>query len=117
MKENKEIERILLNDKNYEKFMNTKIQKEFEEITKGTNSAPAEEIADINKVSSSDLFDKRAIYLVMNKLSRTKSYINGIQAEGFLGSDEIQRKKLLSKEADYFVSGDRYIKFFKFGGN
>ena len=29
MKEDKEIEKILLNDKNYEKFMHSKIEKEF----------------------------------------------------------------------------------------
>ncbi len=113
MKEDKEIEKILLNDKNYEKFMHSKIEKEFIEIT-NDNKSETKNITDIKEVPKDKIFSKKTTYLVMNKNSKTKSYINGLQAEGFLGSDNEQRKKLISGEVDYFVCGNSYIKFYKY---
>ena len=113
MKEDKEIEKILLNDENYEKFIHSKTEKEFTDvITKGTKDKISE-ISDIKKAPKELLFSKKAIYTVINKDSKTKSYINGIQAEGFLGSQNILRDKFLSGQTDYFVSGNNYIKFYK----
>ncbi len=114
MKEDKEIEKILLNDKNYEKFLNSKIEKEFTQLTEENSRQDNKFYTDIKDVPKEKLFDKNATYLVMNKTSKTKSFINGIQAEGFLGSDIHQRNKLLSKEVDYFVCSNNYIKFFKY---
>ncbi|MBR1425244.1 hypothetical protein IJ579_06755 [bacterium] len=113
MKEDKEIEKILLNDKAYEKFLNTKIEKEFSDITDKVSQVSQKTITDIKDVPVEMLFCKNTTYLVMNKESKTKSYINGIQAEGLLGTDNTQRKKLCSKEVDYFVSDNIYVKFYK----
>ena len=114
MKNDKEIEKILLDDKNYEKFLNSKIEKEFLQIT-DENIKPENKIyKDIKDVPADKLFDRNATYLVMNKSSKTKSFVNGIQAEGFLGSDMLQRNKFLTKQVDYFVCGNNYIKFFKY---
>ena len=43
----------------------------------------------------------------------TKSYINGVQAEGYLGSQNADRMKLLAGEADSFVCENSYVKFIK----
>lgn len=114
MKNGKEMEKILLNDESYEQLMSSKIKKEFEDVTCKNSEKNDEIIKEIKDVPAQNLFSKNATYFVMNKRSKTHSYINGIQADGFLGSNNIMRKKLLSKESDYFVSGDCYIKFYSF---
>lgn len=113
MKEDKEIEKILLNDENYEKFMHSKTEKEFQNILSQEQSNKTRELTNIKDVPKDLLFTKNAIYMVINKESKTKSYINGLQAEGFLGSQEILRDKFLSGQTDYFVCGNNYIKFYK----
>ena len=113
MKEDKEIEKILLNDESYEKFIHTKTEKEFTDILTKEANNKALEITDIKKVPKDLLFSKNAIYSVINKESKTKSYINGVQAEGFLGSQELLREKFITGQTDYFVSGGNYIKFYK----
>lgn len=112
MKEDKDIEKILLNDEAYEKFVNTKLEKEFTKEIE-SKSTKVKEITDIKQVPKEKLFSKNAVYLVMNKSSKTKSFINGMQAEGFLSSDNHMRQKLLSAQVDSFVSGDNFVKFFK----
>lgn len=114
MKEDKEIEKILLNDEEYEKFINTKTEQEFKKEIEGSQVVKHEVIEDFKKVPPEKLFTKNALYIVMNKTSKTKSYINGIQAEGFLGSENILRENFLSKKTDSFVSGENYVKFFKY---
>ncbi len=116
MKEDKEIEKILLNDENYEKFVSSKVEKEFADMTSEKDKHIKKVITNIKDVPIDKLFSKNAVYLVMNRESKTKSYINGIQAEGFLGSADTLRKKILSKDADYFVCGNNYIKFYKLKG-
>jgi len=113
MKENKEIEKLLLDDRKYDTLVKQKIEKEFiQEINSGKSSR-TKFITDIKKAPKSKLFTKYATYMIMNKNSKTKSYINGVQAEGFLGGQKTAREQLLSGESDSFVSGCNYIKFVK----
>lgn len=114
MKEDKEIEQILLNDSNYEKFVNKKIEKEFtQEIESTQKKEEPKVITNISLVPKEKLFSKDATYIVMNKKSKTKSYINGIQADGFLGSQNTLREKFKKAEVDYFISGENYVKFYR----
>lgn len=114
MKENKEIERILLNDSSYENFVNTKVEREFiQEINNNSGIKKKTIITDIKSVPKDKIFSKDAYYLVMNKKSRTKSYINGMQAEAFLGGNNSLREKFLTLNLDSFVNGDYYVKFQK----
>ncbi len=113
MKEDKNIEQILLNDEEYEKFSARKIENDFvQEIDKSKNKT-SEIITDIKLVPKYKLFSKDAIYLVINKNSKTKSYVNGIQAEGFLGNQISTRENFLTGEIDSFVKDDYFVKFLK----
>lgn len=112
MKENKDIEKILLNDQAYEKMLKARIEKEFKrELMKAKNTGKF--ITDIKKAPKDKLFTKLATYEVINKSSRTKSYINGVQAEGYLGVQNTDRAKLLKGETDSFVCGNNFVKFVK----
>lgn len=113
MKENNEIEKILLNESKYEALVKSKIEKEFIQELGLNKKVSKKEITNIKKVPKDKLFTKSATYMIMNKNSKTKSYINGMQAEGFLGTQNTARQKLISGEADSFVSGNNYIKFVK----
>lgn len=113
MKDDKEIEQILLNDKKFNDLMNSRTEQEFHKMLEDENSKKEIVITDIKKVPKNLLFSKKAIYEVINKDSKTCSYINGLQAEALLGSNDILRTKLLSYETDNFVSGSCYIKFVK----
>ncbi len=113
MKTDKETEKLLLNDSEYDKIVAMKIEQEFCEEIKPENKKKETYSFNIKEIPPSKLFSKASVFEVLNKSSKTKSYINGIQAEGFLGTDTINRNKLLSGEILAFVSGNNYIKFIK----
>ena len=110
-KDDKDIEQILLNDENYEKFLSKKAENEFNAVLKETQNIQHKKITEISKLSKNELFSKYATYFVINKNSKTKSYINGVQAEGFLGSKTSLREKFLSGQSESFVNDEYYIKF------
>ena len=114
MKENKEIEKILLNDSAFENMVKAKVENDFkQELVNAKTLKLVEYITEIKDVPKSRLFTKYATFEVINKASKTKSYINGVQAEGFLASNTVDRAKLLNGESDSFVCGNSFIKFVK----
>ena len=115
MKTDKEIEQILLNDEKYEKFIKDKTEKDFNKILQDAGKKDNTVITDFKQVSAEKLFSKNATYFVINKNSKTSSYINGVQAESFLVSP-YEREKFLSGKTDAFVYQDNYIKFYKYKG-
>ena len=115
MKQDKEIEQILLNDERYEQFIKDKAQQDFNKILENASKKEIAEITDFKQMKSENLFSKNATYFVINKMSKTTSYINGMQAESFLVSP-YEREKFLSGQTDAFIYQDCYIKFYKFKG-
>ena len=113
MKNKKDIEKILLNDSEYDKMVKAKIEKEFEQEINSSAKSENDFITDIKLVPVEKLFTKATIFEVLNKASKTKSYINGLQADGYLGSQNSDREKLLSGQTDSFISGSSYVKFVK----
>lgn len=115
MKNDKEIEQILLNDEKYEKFIKDKTEQDFKKIIEEAGKKNNSVITDFKQMPKDKLFSKKATYFVINKNSKTSSYINGIQAESFLISP-YEREKFLSGKTDAFVYQDNYIKFYKYKG-
>lgn len=114
MKENKEIEKILLNDEAYNKMVHSKLEEEFvNELKFAKSKQNKSEITDIKSVPKDKLFSKDSVFAIINKNSKTQSYINGVQAEGFLGTQYSDREKLLNGEIQSFVNGNNFIKFVK----
>jgi hypothetical protein len=113
MKKDAKIEEILLSDENYEKMVKEKTEQDFKKILETGNSATDKYITDIKSVPPDMLFSKFATYEVINKQSKTCTYINGVQAEGYLGANNSDRMKLLSGQTDSFVSEDMFVKFVK----
>lgn len=115
MKKDKEIEQILLNDEKYEQFIKDKTEKDFNKVLEEASKKEVIEITDFKKMKSENLFSKNATYYVINKMSKTTSYINGVQAESFLVSP-YEREKFLSGKTDAFIYQDNYVKFYKYKG-
>ncbi len=114
MKKNKEIENILLNGSAYDEMVKNKVEQDFvKELENHKKQQNKKYITDIKKAPKNKLFTKDAVFEVLNKDSKTKSYVNGIQAEGYLGTQNSDRAKLLSGESDAFVCGNCYVKFVK----
>ncbi len=113
MKENKEMEQILLNGENYEKMVKAKIEKDFNAVLEEGKTLKGKYITDIKSAPKEILFSKAATYEVINRKSKTRSFINGLQAEGYLGNQNADREKLLKGETNSFVSGDNFVKFIK----
>lgn len=108
----KEIESIILNGTDSEKIIAAQIEKEFTDILTGEKKS-SKVICDITQVPKELLFSKYCTYSVINRNSKTKSYINGVQAESFLAGQNIARQNLLSAKIDSFISGDNYVKFYQ----
>ena len=113
MKKDTKIEEMLLSDENYEKMVREKTEKDFKNVLENNQTPENKYITDIKSVPENLLFSKLAIYQVINRQSKTCSYINGLQAEGYLGSNNSERLKLLSGQTDSFVSDDVFVKFVK----
>jgi hypothetical protein len=56
MKQDKEIEQILLNDEKYEQFIKEKTEKDFNKILKDAEQKEETEITDFKKMKSENLF-------------------------------------------------------------
>jgi len=115
MKKDKEVEQILLNDEKYEQFIKDKTEKDFNKVLEDASKKDETEITDFKLMKAENLFSKNATYFVINKMSKTTSYINGVQAESFLVSP-FEREKFLSGKTDAFVYQDNYVKFYKYKG-
>ena len=113
MKTNNEIEKILLNDEKYEKLVSSKIEKDFENVLNEKTSQKPEIITEISEVPQGLLFSKSSTFEVINNTNKTKSFINGLQAEGFLGANDFERSKLLKGETNAFVRDNIFVKFVK----
>ena len=111
---NKDIENFLLNNDNFENFITKKVEHEFNSILINEENQKPKVIKDFSKLPKDEIFSKNTTYELINKSVKTKSFINGVQAEGFLGAENLIREKLLLKQIDSFVSGDYYIKFYSF---
>ena len=114
MKKNKEIENLLLNSSTFDELVNAKLEKEFIDSLGNNKQIKSKKyITNIKEVPRDKIFSKDAVYSVINKDSRTKSYINGLQAEGCLGVQNLVRAKLLAGQVDSFVSENSLVKFVK----
>lgn len=109
----KDIEKLLLNDDNFEKALKSKIENDFKQELENKKSVSDKYITDIKSVPADKIFSRNAIFEVINRNSKTRSYINGVQAEGYLGAKASDRTKLLNRETDSFVCGDCFVKFIK----
>lgn len=114
MKNKKDYEEILLNNKTMDDLIKMKIENEFKKnITNSNRKKQTRIITDIKKAPKDKIFTKAACFKIYNRITGTETMINGIQAEGMLGLQNTTRTKLLNGEISAFSTDDAYIKFEK----
>ena len=111
-KDNNEIEEMLLSNTSLDELIKKKIEKEFvSEIEQAKRPKEKKHITDISKVPQNLIFSRQSVFKVFNRLNKSETYINGIQAEALTGTQNNIHDKLKNGEISTFVTQDGYIKF------
>lgn len=105
-------EQRLLNHASLDELIKLKMEEELKAEIKKSKEKPAKQIiTDISKVPKELIFSKLAVYKVFNRINKTESFINGLQAEGMLGLQNAIREKIKSGQMDAFSTDNAYVKF------
>lgn len=111
---NNDAEKILLNNASLDELIKMRIEKEFMEDFKKAKEKPKKiEYTNIKDVPKDKIFSKNSVFRCFNRNTKCETYINGIQADAYIGIQDIIRKKMLQGELDVFTTDDCYIKFEK----
>lgn len=111
-----DLEQRLLNHASLDDLIKMKME---EELMAEFAKAKAKEkpnvkiITDISQVPKHLIFSKQSVYRIFNRINKTETYLNGLQAEAMLGVQLAIREKILSGQMDAFATDTAYIKFEK----
>ncbi len=113
MKKNeKEIEQKLLSEVSLDELIKKKMEEEIrQEFEISKQKPPKNFIKDISKLPPHLVFSKQAVYKIFNRINKTQTFINGIQAEAMLGLQTSLRDKMRLGQIDAFSTEDAYVKF------
>lgn len=113
-KEQNNDEERLLKSSSLDDLIKMKMEEELKaEIEKAKNKPQKQIITDISKVPEKLIFSKKAIYRIFNKINKTETFINGLQAEAMLGMQIAMRARIKKGETDTFSTDSAYVKFEK----
>jgi len=113
-KDEKDIERRLLSHASLDELIKMKMEEELKaEFEKAKESPKIDIITDISKVPTHLIFSKQAVYKIFNRINKTETYLNGLQAEAMLGLQNSIREKIKSGQMDAFSTDCAYVKFEK----
>lgn len=113
-KEISEQEQRLLSHASLDELIKMKMEEELKaEFEKSKEKPKKQIITDISKVPSELVFSKQAVYKIFNRVNKTETYLNGLQAEAMLGVQTAIREKIKSRQMDAFSTDTAYVKFEK----
>lgn len=113
-KELNEQEERLLSHASLDKLIKIKMEEELKaEFEKSNKPKEKRVYTDISKVPTELIFSKQSVFKMFNRINKTETYLNGLQAEAMLGMQTVQREKIKSGELDVFSTDSAYIKFEK----
>lgn len=111
-KDENEREQRLLSQSSLDDLIKMKMEEELNaEFVKLKENPPKQLIKEISKVPTELIFSKKAVYKIFNRVYKTVTYINGLQAESMLGLQNTVREKMKSGQVDAFATDEAYIKF------
>jgi len=103
-----------LSTKSLDELIKIKMEEELKaELDKAKARPDKKLLVEIAQVPKELIFSKRAIYRVFNRVNKTETFINGIQAEAMLGLQMQIRSKIVEGEMDAFSTDSAYVKFEK----
>lgn len=110
----KDMEQVLLSNASLDELIKMKIEEEFNANQKQQKQKSVKKyILDLKQVPKEQIFSKNAVFRVYNRLNKTESLINGIQADAMIGIQSGIREKFLEKVLTAFSTDDAYVKFEK----
>jgi len=113
-KDEQDLEQRLLSHASLDELIKMKMEEELKaEFDKAKEKPERVTITDISKVPTKLIFSKQAVYRIFNRLNKTETYINGMQAEAMLGLQNSIREKIKSGQMDAFSTDSAYVKFEK----
>lgn len=111
---NNDAEEMLLNNASLDELIKMRIEKEFmEDLKKAKEKTKKVEYTDIKDVPKDKIFSRNSVFRCFNRNTKSETFINGIQADAYIGIQDIIRKKMLQGELNAFTTDDCYIKFEK----
>jgi hypothetical protein len=113
-KEPNEQEQRLLSHASLDELIKMKMEEELKaEFEKSKEIPKIQVITDISKVPKELIFSKKAVYKIFNRINKTETYLNGLQAEAMLGVQNAIREKIRLGQMDAFSTDTAYVKFEK----
>lgn len=113
-KQENELEQRLLNHASLDELIKIKMEEELKaEFRKSKETPKKQIITEISKVPANLIFSKQAVYKMFNRVNKTETYLNGLQAEAMLGLQTAIREKIKSGQMDAFSTDNAYVKFEK----
>lgn len=107
-------EEQLLFGTSLDELIKMKMEQEFMDDLKKSKEKPKTKICtQIKDVPKEKVFAKDAVYRYFNRNSKCETFINGVQAEALIGTQNHIREKMLKGELSAFTTDDAYIKFEK----
>lgn len=107
-------EQRLLNHASLDELIKMKMEEELNaEKAKAKEKPLIKVITDISEVPKDLIFSKKAVYRIFNRITKTETFLNGLQAEAMLGLQTSIKTKILAGEIDAFSTDDSYVKFEK----
>ena len=111
-KEEKDIEERLLSHASLDELIKMKMEEELKaEFDKSKQVIKKETITDISKVPEDLIFSKQSVFRMFNRVNKSETFLNGVQAEAMLGLQTNVREKIKSGQMDAFSTEDAYVKF------
>lgn len=108
------IEQRLLNHASLDELIKMKMEEELKaEFEKAKKKPQIQVITDISEVPADLIFSKKSVYKLFNRINKTETFINGMQAESMLGLQNSVREKIKQGQMDAFSTDEVYIKFEK----
>lgn len=113
-KEENELEQRLLSHASLDELIKMKMEEELNyEFKKSKEEHKFRVITEISQVPTELIFSRQAVYKIFNRINKTESYLNGLQAEALLGLQNAVREKMKSGQMDAFSTDGAYVKFEK----
>ena len=111
-KQENELEQRLLSSASLDELIKMKMEEELNEELEKLKELPQKKvITDISQVPKNLIFSKKSIYKLFNRINKTETFVNGLQAEAILGLQSAIRGKMLAGELSAFSTEDAYVKF------
>jgi hypothetical protein len=108
------LEQRLLNHASLDELIKMKMEEELKiQLQKSKEQIKKQIVTDISKVPTHLIFSKLSVYKMFNRINKMETYLNGLQAEAMLGSQNTIREKIKCAQIDAFSTDSAYIKFEK----